>query len=50
VTDPQKHLSPYGKLLKGGNVFYATDGYVVYPQFIDEADHIISKTNTNFIK
>jgi len=21
-----------------------TDGYVVYPQFIDEADHIISKT------
>jgi len=24
--------------------FYATDGYVVYPQFIDETDHIISKT------
>jgi IS1 family transposase len=25
--------------------FYATDGYVVYPQFIDEADHIVvSKT------
>jgi IS1 family transposase len=44
VTDRQKHLSPYGKLLKGGNVFYATDGYVVYPQFIDESDHIVSKT------
>ena len=24
--------------------FYATDGYVVYPQFIDEADYIVSKT------
>jgi insertion element IS1 protein InsB len=24
--------------------FYATDGYVVSPQFIDEADHIVSKT------
>jgi IS1 family transposase len=24
--------------------FYATDGYVVYPQFIDETDHIVSKT------
>jgi len=24
--------------------FYATDGYLVYPHFIDETDHIVSKT------
>lgn len=24
--------------------FYVTDGYVVYPMFIDESDHIVSKT------
>ncbi len=23
--------------------FYVTDGYAVYPQFIDELDHIVSK-------
>lgn len=23
--------------------FYVTDGYAVYPQFIDEVDHIVSK-------
>ena len=23
--------------------FYVTDGYVVYPQFIDDCDHIVSK-------
>jgi len=35
----------YGKLLKGGNVFfYATDSYAVYPKFIDEADQIASKS------
>ena len=33
------------KIIKGWKYFfYATDGYVVYPQFIDEADHIVSKT------
>ena len=33
------------KIIKGWKCFfYATDGYVVYPQFIDEADHIVSKT------
>jgi len=24
--------------------FYATDGYAVYLKFIDEADHIVSKS------
>jgi len=24
--------------------FYATDRYAVYPKFIDEADHIVSKS------
>jgi IS1 family transposase len=24
--------------------FCATDGYAVYPKFIDEADHIVSKS------
>jgi IS1 family transposase len=24
--------------------FYVTDGYVVYPQFIEDADHIVNKT------
>jgi len=23
--------------------FYVTDGYVVYPQFIDDCDHVVSK-------
>jgi IS1 family transposase len=40
----QKHLNPYGRLLKGGSIFYVTDGYVVYPQFIEDADHIVNKT------
>ncbi len=26
-----------------GCFFYVTDGYAVYPQFIDELDHIVSK-------
>jgi IS1 family transposase len=31
--------------LKGDSVFfYVTDGYVVYPQFIEDADHIVNKT------
>ena len=38
-------FKPLWKILKGWeSFFYVTDGYVVYPQFIDEADHIISKT------
>jgi len=33
------------KIIQGWkSFFYVTDGYVVYPQFIDEAAHIISKT------
>jgi IS1 family transposase len=24
--------------------FYVTDGYVVYPQFIEDAEHIVKKT------
>ncbi len=41
----QKHLNPYGRLLKDGSVFfYVTDGYVVYPRFIEDADHIVNKT------
>ena len=38
-------FKPLWKIIKGWKCFfYATDGYVVYPQFIDEADHIVSKT------
>jgi len=25
--------------------FYVTDGYVVYPQFIEDANHIVNKTS-----
>ena len=32
-------------LIKGWQCFfYVTDGYVVYPQFIEEDDHIVNKT------
>jgi insertion element IS1 protein InsB len=32
------------KIIRGWECFfYVTDGYVVYPQFIDEVDHIVSK-------
>ena len=38
-------FKPLWKIIKGWKCFfYATDGYVVYPLFIDEADHIVSKT------
>jgi len=38
-------FKPLWKILKGWeSFFYVTDGYVVYPQFIDETAHIISKT------
>ncbi len=38
-------FEPLWKILKGWeSFFYVTDRYVVYRQFIDEADHIISKT------
>jgi IS1 family transposase len=38
-------FKPLWKIIKGWKCFfYATDGYVVYPQFIDETDHIVSKT------
>ncbi len=29
---------------KWGSYFYVTDGYKVYPSFIDNEDHIVSKT------
>ena len=44
MTEVQKHLNPYGRFLKGCSFFYVTDGYVVYPQFIEDADHIVNKT------
>ncbi len=38
-------FKPLWKIIKGWKCFfYATDSYVVYPQFIDETDHIVSKT------
>jgi IS1 family transposase len=38
-------FKPLWKIIKGWKCFfYATDGYIVYPQFIDETDHIVSKT------
>jgi len=38
-------FKPLWKIIKGWKYFfYATDGYVVYSQFIDETDHIVSKT------
>jgi len=38
-------FKPLWKIIKGWKgFFYATDGCVVYPQFIDETDYIVSKT------
>lgn len=38
-------FKPLWRILKGWeSFFYATDGYVVYPMFIDDGDHIVSKT------
>lgn len=38
-------FKPLWKVIRGWQCFfYVTDGYVVYPQFIDEEDHVISKT------
>ena len=38
-------FKPLWKIIKGWKCFfYATDGYPVYPKFIDEADHIVSKS------
>lgn len=38
-------FKPLWKIIKGWKCFfYATDGYAVYPKFIDEADHIVSKS------
>ena len=38
-------FKPLWKIIKGWeSFFYATDGYVVYPSFIDDGDHIVSKT------
>ena len=38
-------FKPLWKIIKGWKCFFnATDGCVVYPQFIDETDHIVSKT------
>ncbi len=38
-------FKPLWKILKGWKCFfYATDGYGVYPKFMDEADHIVSKS------
>lgn len=38
-------FKPLWKIIKGWqSFFYATDGYVVYPMFIDDGDHIVSKT------
>jgi IS1 family transposase len=38
-------FKPLWNIIKGWkSFFYATDGYVVYPIFIDDADHIVKKT------
>ena len=38
-------FKPLWKIIKGWKFFFnATDGCVVYPLFIDETDHIVSKT------
>lgn len=38
-------FKPLWKIIRGWQCFfYVTDGYVVYPQFIDEGEHIVSKT------
>ena len=41
----QKHLSLYGKLfVLGSAISLVTDGWKVYPSFIESGDHIVSKT------
>lgn len=38
-------FKPLWKILRGWQCFlYVTDGYCVYPCFIDDADHLVSKT------
>jgi len=38
-------FKPLWQIVKGWPCFfYVTDGYVVYPQFIEDADHIVNKT------
>lgn len=38
-------FSSLWKIVKGWQCyFYVTDGYAVYPCFIDDGDHIVSKT------
>ena len=38
-------FKPLWKILRGWKCFlYVTDGYPVYPCFIDDADHLVSKT------
>lgn len=38
-------FEPLWNIIKGWkSFFYATDGYAVYPIFIDDADHIVKKT------
>jgi IS1 family transposase len=38
-------FKPLGKILRGWQCFlYVTDGYGVYPCFINDADHLVSKT------
>jgi insertion element IS1 protein InsB len=38
-------FKPLWQIVKGWQCFfYVTDGYVVYPQFIEDADHIVNKT------
>ena len=40
-----KTFKPLWQIVKGGQCFfYVTDGYVVYPQFIEDAYHIVNKT------
>ena len=38
-------FKPLWQIVKGWQCFfYVTDGYVVYPQFIEDADHIVNKS------
>lgn len=40
-----KTFKPLWQIVKGWECFfYVTDGYVVYPQLIEDADHIVNKT------
>ena len=37
-------FKPLWNIVKGWQCFfYITDGYVVYPKFLDDIDHIVSK-------